>query len=137
GVATCAMLGTAPAATSTPARTTAIKARLLDIPPALGCHILLSRARMEQRRLQFQGRAPQTLKCQGAGLKIRVRHLRTTTRKHGVSVKDTQASVLFRREYWSEPRSSTSVSPLCRWRWQSARWRLCEMPVCNTLILCF
>jgi hypothetical protein len=65
GVATCAMLGTAPAATSTPARTTVIKARLVDIPPTLGCTLLLSRLRMEQCGLQFQGRAPQTLKCQG------------------------------------------------------------------------
>jgi hypothetical protein len=48
------MLGTAPAATSTPARTTVIKARIVEIPQALGCTLLLSSVRMEQFRLQFQ-----------------------------------------------------------------------------------
>jgi hypothetical protein len=48
------MLGTAPAATSTPARTTVIKARLVAIPAALECTLLVSNDRMEQFRLQFQ-----------------------------------------------------------------------------------
>ena len=54
------MLGTAPAATSTPARTTVIKARLIEIPPALGCTFLVSRVRMEQFRCNFRTRASDT-----------------------------------------------------------------------------
>jgi hypothetical protein len=52
-VAICATLGTAPAATSTPARTTVIKARLVEIP-RVRMHASCEQVRTEQFRLQFQ-----------------------------------------------------------------------------------